>query len=99
MPIPLLLLPAAKLAVGFGSKLALKAFFLAKMAGLKAFLAAHVGATAANVSVGLLATAAAAVFMEKHIKGNSDDDAVAAAAAKGVSYDVARGILRWMTTH
>lgn len=88
-----------KLAAGAAGKIAVKAYFLGKMAALKTFLANYVGASAANVSVGLLATAATVVFWEKKVKGNSDSNAISAAVAKGVSRDVANGVLSWINAH
>ena len=90
---------ALKFAAGIAGKLAVKAYFAGKMVGLKTFLANYVGSTTANVSVGLLATAATAAFWEKNVKRNSDEDAIAAAVAKGVSRDVAHGIVHWLNAH
>jgi hypothetical protein len=100
MPGPLLLLlPVGKAALTIGGKMAMKAYFMAKMAGLKAFLTNTVGASAANTSVGLLAGACATIYVQKNILGNTDEAAINAAVAKGVSVDVAKGILRWIAVH
>jgi len=98
MPEPITLILLAKLALGVGGKLAVKAFFLAKMAGLKAFLVKAVGAHAASISVGVLASAATVIYWEKHIKGNSDHDAIMKGVAEGVTYDVGQQIIRWFSS-
>lgn len=97
MPEPVTLFLLAKLALGVGGKLAVKAFFIAKMAGLKAFLVQTVGAHAASISVGALASAATVIYWEKHVKRNSDHDAIMKGVAEGGSYDVGAQILRWFS--
>lgn len=87
---------ALKAGLGLAGKIALKYHYVAKMAGLKAWLAQYVGAQAAGVSVAVLASACTAIYWEKSVKGNSDDDAIAAAVGKGVSWDIARAIFRWL---
>lgn len=93
MPLPLI-----PLATGIAGKLVVKAYFATKMVALKSFLTSYIGATVANVSVGLLATAAAAAWWEKSVKGNSDQAAIDAAMAKGVTKEVARGVVKWLTS-
>ena len=87
---------AGKAVIGLLGKAAVKAAFIAKMAGLKSFLAATIGQQAAGVSVGILAAAATAAYWERNVKGNTDQDAIDAAMAKGVSWDIAQGIVKWL---
>ena len=86
-----------KVAAGVAGKLAVKAYFLTKMAALKTFLTNYIGYAAANTSVTILAGAAAVIFWETKVKGSSDEDAITAAVAKGVTREVARGILLWLS--
>lgn len=90
---------ALKFAAGFAGKIAVKMYFVGKMAGLKAFLTSYIGASAAGITVSALAAASTAYFWEKKVLQNSDEDAIAAAVAKGVSRDVAKGIAQWMELH
>ncbi len=83
-------------AAAVGSKLLLKAFFISKMAGLKAAIAHYAGAQAANISVTVLAAGAAAAYWEKNVKGNSDDRAIQAAMSKGMSEEAARAVVRYI---
>lgn len=97
MAAPLLLaLPALKAMGAIAGKVALKAYFVGKMVGLKAFITAQLGAGAANVSVSILAAGCAAAVWQKRVLKNSDEAAVQAAAAKGMGMDVARVLVKWL---
>jgi hypothetical protein len=96
MPDPITLTLLAKTAMGIAGKIGVKAYFVGKMAGLKSLIASTLGPTAANVSVGALAAAATAVYWEKHVKKNSDAEAVDAAVRAGVSRDIGWQILKWL---
>jgi hypothetical protein len=89
----------AKFAAGVAGKMAVKAYFLAKMAGLKAFLVKAIGAQAAGISVSALAAGATVIYWERHVKRNSDSTAIDAAVAKGMSRDVAKKIVEWLAHH
>ena len=100
MALPLvLLLPVGKAALGIAGKIAMKAYFLGKMAGLKTFLTSAVGASAANVSVSILAGACATAYIQSRVLGKTDQEAINATVAKGVGEDIARAIVKWIGLH
>lgn len=85
------------IAAGIAGKIVSKAVIGLKLAGFKAFLNIYVGASAANISIGLLTTATATIFWETKVLGNSDDDVIAAAVGTGVTRDVEQGIAGWVS--
>ena len=76
--------------------MALKGFFMTKIAGVKTAVAQYTGSNIANLAAGTIAAGATAAYWEMKFNDASDRTAIDAAVAKGMTTDAARGIVRWL---
>lgn len=89
-----LVVKAAETALRMGGTAALKVRFLSQMGGLQSFLASIIGARAAAISLGALATACAATQIAR-MQGKSYDEQEEA-AAKAVGRQAAAPLIEWL---